>query len=121
MEQQTNQNYISSDEHVYMPSSDERTMAILAHLLTFVSSILSPLIIYLIKKDESKYVAQHAKEALNFQITAILVSILLTITVVGILLLWLVGLGVFICVIVATVKASENKMFRYPLSIRFIK
>lgn len=121
MDQQTNPNFINSDQPVYNPTSDERTMAILSHILTFVSSILAPLIIYLIKKNESKYVAEHAKEALNFQITAILVSIVLTITVIGILFLWLVWIGVFIFVIIATVKASDNKLYRYPLSLRLIK
>jgi uncharacterized Tic20 family protein len=121
MDQQTNQNFLNSDQPVYVPTSDERTMAILSHVLTIVAPILAPLIIYLIKKDESKYVAAHAKEALNFQITAILISIALVITVIGIFFLWLVWAAVFVFVIIATVKASENKLYRYPVSLRLIK
>jgi len=96
-------------------------MAVLSHILTLVAPVLAPLIIYLIKKNESSYVAEHAKESLNFQITAWLVTIVLIITVIGIFLLWLVWIGVLICVIIATIKASDNKTYRYPLSIRFIK
>ncbi len=51
------------------PTSDEKTLGLLAHILTFVAPFLAPLIIYLIKKDESSFVAWHAKESLNFQIT----------------------------------------------------
>jgi uncharacterized Tic20 family protein len=122
MEERPTQSFLNeSQTPVYTPTSDEKTMAILSHVLTFVSSILAPLIIYLIKKDDSPYVATHAKESLNFQITACIISFVLIISVIGIFLLWLLWLGVVICVIIATIKASENKIYRYPLTIRFIK
>jgi uncharacterized Tic20 family protein len=70
----------------------KKTLALLAHILTLVAPILAPLIIYLIKKDESKFVAYHAKESLNFQITVCLIVIILIITIIGILLLWVVGI-----------------------------
>jgi len=104
-----------------IPTSDEKTMAILSHVLTFVSSILAPLIIYLIKKDESSFVAQHAKESLNFQISLCIITFILFITIIGILLLWVVGILALVFVIVATIKASEGKLYRYPFSIRLIK
>jgi uncharacterized Tic20 family protein len=103
------------------PTSDERTLAILCHVLTLFFWLIPPLVIYLIKKDESPYVAAHAKESLNFQITISLVCIALIITIIGLLLLWVVGIGALILVIVATIKASENKMYRYPLTWRLIK
>ncbi len=34
----------------YAPTSDEKTFAILAHILTFIAPLIAPLIIYLIKK-----------------------------------------------------------------------
>lgn len=108
-------------DSTYTPTSDEKTMAILAHVLTIVAAFLAPLTIYLIKKDESAYVAHHAKEALNFQITVLIVVILLCISIIGILLLWLVGIASFILVIVAAVKASEGVYYRYPFCLRLIK
>lgn len=105
----------------YQPTSEERTMSILAHILTFVFPVVATLVIYLIKKDESKYVTAHAKEALNFQITFMLITIILCVTLIGMILLPVVGLIYLIFVIVATVKASDNKLYRYPLTIRFIK
>jgi uncharacterized Tic20 family protein len=105
----------------YTPTSDERTLAILCHVLTIFFWIFPPLIIYLIKKDESRFVAEHAKESLNFQITAAIIAIILCITIIGILLLWVLGIVVLVLVIVATVKASENKLYRYPFAFRLIK
>jgi uncharacterized Tic20 family protein len=105
----------------YMPTSDERTFAILSHVLTIFFWLFPPLIIYLIKKNESAFVTDHARESLNFQITVSIIAIILCLTVVGILLLWVLGVAVVIFVIVATVKASENKLYRYPFTIRLIK
>ena len=51
------------------PTSDEKTMALLSHVLALVFPLLGPLIIYLIKKEESTFVAYHSRESLNFQIT----------------------------------------------------
>ena len=106
------------------PTADEKTMAILSHILTIVSSFIAPLIIYLIKKDESPYVAEHAKESLNFQITLFIlyiVSLVLVLVVVGLIFLWLLPIAGLILVIIATIKASENKMYRYPINFRLIK
>jgi uncharacterized protein len=103
------------------PTSDERTMAILSHILCLVAGFIAPLIIYLIKKDESPYVRDHAKESLNFQITLMIVCIVLAITIIGILLIWVVGILNLILVIIATIRASENKLYKYPVNFRLIK
>lgn len=104
-----------------VPTSDEKTMALLAHILTVVFPILAPLVIYLLKKDESEFVAFHAKESLNFQITLILIMIVLFISIIGILLTWIVGIAAFVLIIVATIKASEGKLYKYPFSIKLLK
>jgi uncharacterized protein len=103
------------------PTPDEKTLAILSHILTIVSSFIAPLIIYLLKKDESAYVRDHAKESLNFQITVFIICAILFVTIIGILFLWVVSIGSLILVIVATIKASENKTYRYPINFRLIK
>jgi len=114
--------FLGSDQApAYTPTSDERTFAILSHVLTIFFWIFPPLIIYLIKKDESTYVRDHARESLNFQLTMSIVGIVLFLTIIGILLLWVLAIVVLILVIVATLKASDNKLYRYPMTIRFIK
>ncbi|MFT3703378.1 MAG: DUF4870 domain-containing protein [Agriterribacter sp.] len=103
------------------PTSDEKTMALLSHILAIITWFIAPLIIYLIKKDESKFVAQHARESLNFQITLCIAFIVLAITIIGLAFWWIVWMLSVILDIVATIKASEGKEYRYPLSIRLIK
>jgi uncharacterized protein len=105
-------------------SSDERTMAILVHVLSIFFWIFPGLIIYLLKKDESPYVAEHAKEAMNFQISVTIFSIIgiiLSIILIGIFVLIAVGLLNLILCIIATIKASDNVVYKYPFSIRLIK
>ena len=106
------------------PSSDERTMAILSHVLSIIGSFIAPLIIYLLKKDESPYVKEHALESLNFQITMLILYIIsgiLVILLIGILLIWALSLINLVLIIVATIKASEDKLYKYPFNFRFIK
>lgn len=115
-------NFLGSDiQPENTPSGDEKNLALLTHLLTFVFPLLAPLIIYLVKKDESYFVAFHAKEALNFQITLFIIMIVLFISIIGILLTWIVGIIAFALIIVATIKAAEGKLYSYPFTIRFIK
>ena len=124
MHQQPNCLLGTEDQPLYTPTSDEKTMAILSHVLCIFFWLFPPLIIYLIKKDESKFVAAHAKESMNFQLTvglAAIVCFFLMIILIGFLLLWVLGVVNAILVIVATIKASENKLYRYPFNLRLIK
>jgi uncharacterized Tic20 family protein len=122
MEEQT---FSQSKEIKYTNvSSDERTLAILCHVLGIFFWIFPSLIIYLLKKDESNYVAEHAKEALNFQISITIYSIigiLLLIVIIGVFVLIAVGLLSLILCIIATIKASDNIVYKYPFSIRLVK
>ncbi len=105
----------------YTPTEDERSMAMLVHVLSIFFWILPGLIIYLLKKDESSFVAAHAKEAMNFQLTLTIMYIVLFISLVGIILLWVPYFIQLALCIVATMKASDKKLYRYPFTIRVIK
>ena|SRR5579859_5899654 len=114
------------DQTIYTPTSDERVIAILSHILAIVPGvgILGPLVIWLVKKDESGFVEANAKESLNFQITVILAyfaGFILMLILIGFILLWLIGILNLVLVIVASVRASENKVYRYPFNLRLIK
>lgn len=121
---QTNTFLGTEEPAVVTPSSDDKTMAILAHILSIVAGFLAPLVIYLIKKDNSPYATAHAKESLNFQLTLLIayfVSFILMFVLIGALLIVLLMIANLVLVIIATIKASENKMYKYPFSIKFIK
>jgi uncharacterized Tic20 family protein len=87
-------------------------------------------VIWLVKKDTMPFVADQAKEALNFNITvaiATLVLLILSVITFGIgfiiaIPLWIIiGIGWLVLTIVAGIKANEGVRYRYPFALRLIK
>ena len=106
------------------PSKDECNLAMLAHLLGIFTSFVGALIIWLVKKDDSAFIASEAVEALNFQITIALgwiVAMMLTMILIGFLLYPVLVLANLILCIVAAVSASKGKPYRYPFTLRLVK
>ena len=113
-----------------LAKQEERSLGLACHLLAFVGmvfpfgNILGPLVIWLVKKDDSAFVDDQGKEALNFNITisiAGFVAFLLTFVVIGAILLPIIGIFWMVMTIVAAVKANGGEHYRYPLTIRLIK
>jgi len=105
-------------------SQDDKTMALLAHLGGIFFGFIPSLVIWLIKKDGSPFVADQAKEALNFQITLIfgyILSVILMFIIIGIFLFWGLMLANLVLCIVAGIKANGGEEYRYPFAIRLIK
>lgn len=120
-------------------TDDEKTWALFMHLSLIASlvvahlCILIPIFMWLNKKDQSRYIDDHGREAINFQITLFLYSTVLPIAlfligfitcgvgwilaaVVGILA-WVLGV---VGVIMAALAANRGEYFRYPMTIRFL-
>ncbi len=113
-----------------MDAKEARTWAMLCHLGVFAGNIIpfghiiAPLVIWLIKKDESPFVDDQGKESLNFQISMtiyFIIALLLMFVFIGFILLPALVIFDLVIVIVAAVKVNEGVKYRYPLSIRFIK
>ncbi|MFH5186490.1 DUF4870 domain-containing protein [Paenibacillus sp. TAB 01] len=107
-----------------MVSSDEKSLALLSHLLCLIVGLFAPLLIWLLKKDESQFIAEHAKESLNFQISVMIYSIVATIlcfVVIGFILFPFLAVFALVVIIIAAVKASKGESYRYPLTIRLVK
>lgn len=112
-------------------SKDERTWEMFCHLSALLGlftvnlgSILGPLIVWLIKKDEMPGVDRHGKESLNFQISMFIymaVSAILIIVAVGLVLVPILAIVNIVCVIIATIKANNGEFYQYPITIRFLK
>jgi uncharacterized Tic20 family protein len=106
--------------------SDDRTWAMLGYLLTFVGGFVAPLIVYLVKKDQSPFVRHHAAQALNLAITSAIYGIALFVLAivagavshgVGLLLFLLyfpLGITFTVYLIVAAVAANRFEMYRVP-------
>jgi uncharacterized Tic20 family protein len=128
------------------PTETERTWGMLAHLsalvglLTWpmmllsgvwfslfplVGNILGPLLVWLTRRDSSAFIAAHAKEALNFNITVTLAGVVCLFLALTFRLGLLLGTALFIAwlvmTLVAAIRASEGVPYHYPLSLRLVK
>ena len=105
-------------------NKDARTFGMLCHLLGIFTGFLGPLIIWLIKKDQDKFVDDQGKEALNFQITFIIawiVGVFSLFICIGFLLLPAIAICNLIFCIMGAVKANKGELYRYPVNLRLIK
>jgi uncharacterized Tic20 family protein len=105
-------------------SKDAKTMAMLSHLLAIFFGFIPPLIIWLVKKEESPFIEDQAKESLNFQITmaiAWFAAFILTFLVIGALLMPALLIANLVLCIIAALKANEGVAYRYPFALRLIK
>src|SRR6266699_6074517 len=107
-------------------SSDVRTWCVLCHasallglFFHFLGHILGPLVVWLIKRGDSPEIDAHGKESLNFQISMLIydaIAAILCFVLIGIPIL--IGLWILntVFVIIASVKASEGTLYRYPFT-----
>jgi uncharacterized Tic20 family protein len=110
----------------------------LAGLVVSFGCVLGPLLVWMVKRDELPFAEDQAKEALNFNIStliygsalgiAVVLSIALSVVLIGIPLLILSILGTLVLLvgwlvltIVAAVKANEGIAYRYPLTLRLVR
>lgn len=111
-------------------SQEDRTWGMLCHISSFAGlvipfgNILGPLVVWMIKKDQSWFVNDQGKEAINFQISLTIYGIIaavLMLVLIGFFLLIALGLAWIILTIIAAMKANEGVSYRYPLTIRLLK
>jgi len=98
-------------------------MAMLCHLLAIFTYWIGPLIIWLVKKDQSPFVNQQGKEALNFELTLMIgvVAGVATICIaVGGIILLAVSVVNIVFGILSTIAVNRGEPYRYPVCIRFI-
>ena len=128
-----------NDSAIHKSDRAWETLCHLSGLLLFTGipfgNILGPLIVWLVKRDASPAIDEHGKEALNFQMSLTLyfvgliaLTIALMLVLVGFLFLPLVIIAAIfgpfldlIFIIISAVKAGNGEVYRYPLTIRFIK
>lgn len=107
----------------------ERTWGMLCHLSALAGfvipfgSVLGPLVVWLVKRDEFPFVADQGKESLNFQITMVIaaaISSVLALIVIGFVLLLAVGIYEIVMVVIASIRANTGERYRYPICLRLI-
>jgi hypothetical protein len=105
------------------PSNDDKNIATITHLGGTVFSFVPALIVWVLKKDDSEYIATQAKEALNFQITVLLAYFIAWILVwilIGFAFLGIIWLANIVLCIVAAISTSKGETYRYPFTLRLI-
>ncbi|HEY0368186.1 MAG TPA: DUF4870 domain-containing protein [Chthoniobacterales bacterium] len=98
--------------------------ALLGVFLHFPGHLIPPLIVWLMKRDESPEIDAHGKEAVNFQISMLIynaVAAVFCLVLVGFVFLAVLWVLNAVFVIIAAIHASDGKFYRYPMTIRFIQ
>ncbi len=117
-------------QEVITADQNERTLGLVCHLSLFASfivpfaSFIIPLIIWLMKRESSKFIDETGKEVLNFQISLLIYAIgcaILMIIVIGIPLAIAVSIAAIVFAIMGAVAASKGETYRYPFILRLIK
>lgn len=107
-----------------LSETDEKTMGMLAHLLGAFTFFVGPLIIWLIKKEESPFLNSQGKEALNFQILIAISYVAVTVVsfvlpCLAILYPVVVILNLVFCIL-GCLEANKGIAYRYPFNLRLI-
>ena len=111
-------------------SQDVRQWAMFCHFAAFFGlifpfgNLIGPLIVWQLKKDLHPFVDDQGKEALNFQVSVALASVLcflLMVVVIGFALLALVSVVAIVLTEIAGIKANEGQAYRYPFSWRLLR
>lgn len=114
-----------------MPSEDERLWAMIGHAAGAVSLFLTggtagwlvPLVIWIVRDNKEGFAADQAREALNFHLTAFLISLLaipLLCLGVGFLILFAIPICTFIYSIIGAMRTWNGERYDYPINFRLI-
>ncbi|WP_397572814.1 DUF4870 domain-containing protein [Silanimonas sp.] len=105
---------------------DDKILVIVGHIFAIVA-----LILWLVHKDnpEKAYLVDQAKESVNFAITIILISIVMSIIGAVPILGWifaifafpLFALAIFVLIVMAVISVTKGNAHRYPFALRLIK
>jgi uncharacterized Tic20 family protein len=113
------------------PDPEERQWAMIGHAAGAVSVLatggtagwLVPLVIWLIRRDEGGFAAEQAKEALNFQLTTFLLSLIaipLMCIGVGVLIVLAIPIASVVFSIIGAVRTWGGERYDYPINFRLI-
>lgn len=116
-----------------MPTQDEKTLGMVVHLLAIVTGFVGVVILWILKKDDSKFIDYHARESLNFMISISIYGLALSAAtiVIGFLtfgigavllmpLVFVLVIGSLVLEIMACMAANRGEYHRYPFTLRLI-
>jgi len=107
-------------------TDSDRNFSVVMHLspLAFIwigpFALAVPLIMWLVRKDESRFVNDHGREIVNFMISLCVLHVITALTIVGLLawpVLWVVAV---VGMIRGSIAAGRSEYYRYPMTIRLL-
>jgi uncharacterized Tic20 family protein len=130
-----------------------RTWSMLCHISALagiffsLGNVLGPLLAWQIKKNELPEIEPHGKEALNFQLTILIINIAAWIVFAGILggfgwglghmwrspfyfigggfgiglIISIINFAAWVLAVIAGLRANNGEHYKYPFAIRFVK
>ncbi len=106
-------------------TDSDRKYALAIHLTALLGvfihlALLVPLVLWLVRKQESAYVDDHGREMMNVFLTALVLVPVCVVTIIGIPLAIAWAITTFIGFIRGAIAASRGEYFRYPMTIRFL-
>ena len=107
-----------------VPTSDDRTFSMFAHLGGIVAWFIPALVIMMTKGNESPFVRAQAIEALNFQITLTIgwfAAFILSFLLIGLIFFPILWIGGLVLMIMAGIAANKGEAYRYPVNLRLVK
>jgi uncharacterized Tic20 family protein len=122
------------------PSQSDRMWAAGAHIAALLAALatswiagvagaVAALLVWLLARNTSAFAAEHAKEAVNFNLSMFIYAVLAVILVIftlgiGLIValpMWVVLALVWVaCTLIAAYKAYDGQRYRYPLTIRLL-
>lgn len=114
-------------------ADDDKVFGMLTHLLAIFTWIVGPLVIWLLKKDDSEFVDANGKAVLNFTILATIAYVVLLVLTVGVgivldvffivgtLLIAALGIAVLVFYVLGSIKSYGGEVYDYPVNFAFIK
>lgn len=109
---------------------ETRMWAMILHLSLFagyivpLAGLVAPIVIWQVKKEALPGIDIHGKIVVNWIISALIYGLvfgILTLVLIGIPLLIALGVVAIIFPIVGGIKANNGEVWKYPLTIQFLK
>lgn len=117
---------MSTEKQVQVQRKHEthRLYAMFLHLSAILFGVFGPLVFWLVKRNDSRFINRHGIHAINFQLSMFAYSVaafILCFFIIGFFILPFLPLLNIVCCLTAAVKAADGERFIYPLCFSFIK
>ena len=116
----------NGEEYWGMPPNTYCMLLHLSQLSSIIApglGLLLPLLMWIVNKDKNEKIDKHGRVTMNWILSLLIYSVvcgILTLVFIGILGFIILAVLNIIFAIVAALKANDDELWAYPLSIRFL-